>query len=68
MNIQIEPHTLNRSQKRGVSRDEIILTIENGTAIPAKHGRLAKSLVFSFCSIYKGKFYDQKRVEVFLCY
>ena len=65
MNIQIDPHTLERAEERGTSADEIIDVIISGTPIPAKYGRLSKVKVYNFKTNRLGKYYEHKRVEVF---
>lgn len=65
MHIRIEPHTLLRAIERGASEEEIIETINNGLAIKAKSNRMAKVRVFDFNKIRNGKFYEQKKLEVF---
>jgi hypothetical protein len=65
MNIQIDPHTLERAEERGVSADEIIDVIVSGTSIPAKYGRLGKTKTYEFKKDRLGRYYEHKRVEVF---
>ena len=65
MKIQIDPHTLQRAQKRGVTEDEIRDTITNGISIPAKQERFAKSMIFAFQAMYNNIFYKEKKVEVY---
>ena len=64
MNIQIDPHTLERAEERGVSENEIRETILTGSLFNAKKGRLGRVKVFSFDNVRAGKYYPQKRVEV----
>jgi len=65
MHIQIEPHTLLRANERGASEVEIVDTINNGVALTAKLNRIGKFKVFDFNKFRNGKFYEQKRIEVF---
>jgi hypothetical protein len=65
MNIQIDPHTLERAEERGTNADEIIDVIVSGSAIPAKFGRMGKMKTYDFRKNRLGRYYDQKRVEVF---
>ena len=65
MHIQIEPHTLLRANERGASEEEIIETINNGKILAAKLNRNAKFKVFDFKQFRNGKFFEQKRLEVF---
>lgn len=65
MRIQIDPHTLGRAEERGASEEEIRLSLEQGISIIGKKGRLGKSCVFPFNSLWNGKQYEQKKLEVF---
>jgi hypothetical protein len=49
MNIQIEPHTLQRAEERGATENEIKETINSGVNILGKSGRLGKSKSICFC-------------------
>jgi hypothetical protein len=63
--ILIDPHTLERAEERGTNESEIRDVIDTGFFIPAKYNRLAKAKIYSFQGKRHGKFYEQKRVEVF---
>lgn len=65
VNIRIEPHTLIRANERGATEDEIINTIKNGIEIIGKKGRAGKCKVFEFKTERNGKFYDEKKLEIF---
>jgi mannose-6-phosphate isomerase-like protein (cupin superfamily) len=65
MRIQIDPHTLERSEERGATEEEIKDVIETGLAIPAKYARKGKAKVYEFNKKRFGMHYEQKRVEVF---
>jgi len=65
MEIQIDPHTLERSQERGTNKTEIIEVINTGFPIPAKYGRVGKARIYDFKQVRHNKYYEQKRVEVF---
>lgn len=65
MEIQIDPHTLERAEQRGASEAEIRDAINTGFAIPAKYGRQGKAKVYEFNQQRHGKLYEQKKVEVF---
>lgn len=65
MQVRIDPHTLEKSEERGASEDELKDVIETGFTIPAKHGRIGKAKVYEFKQKRHGKYYQQKRVEVF---
>lgn len=64
MEIQIDPHTLERAEERGTNEDEIRDVINTGFPIPAKYGRVGKAKVYDFKQKRHGKYYEQKRVEV----
>jgi len=63
--ILIDPHTLERAEERGTNEEEINDVINTGTPIPAKYNRLAKAKIYSFQGRRHGKFYEQKKVEVY---
>ena len=65
MEIQIDPHTLERAQERGATEDEIKDVINTGLRIPAKYGRLGKAKIYPFKQTRLAKYYEEKRVEVF---
>ena len=65
MKVQIDPHTLERAWERGTNEDEIKDVVETGFTISAKYGRIGKAKVFDFKRKRYGKYYEQKRVEVF---
>lgn len=65
MEIQIDPHTLERAEERGTNEAEIKDVIHTGSAIPAKHDRIGKAKVYDFKQNRHNKYYDHKRVEVF---
>jgi len=63
--VQIDPHTLERAGERGTNEEEIIDVIHTGFPIPAKYGRIGKAKIYDFKQKRYGKYYEQKRVEVF---
>jgi hypothetical protein len=65
MEIRIDPHTLERAKERGTNEEEIKDVISSGVNIPAKSGRLGKSKVYDFKQTRNGRYYEQKKVEVF---
>lgn len=65
MHIQIDPHTLERAEERGVNEKEIVDVINNGFHIPAKYGRFGKAKIYDFKKKRQNKYYEEKRVEVF---
>ena len=65
MDIQIDPHTLERAEERGTNEAEIKDVIHSGISIPAKHNRIGKAKVYDFKQNRHNKYYEHKRVEVF---
>ncbi len=65
MKIIIDPHTLERAEERGTNENEIMDVINTGVPIPAKYNRFGKVKIYPFQSYRHGKFYEQKRVEVY---
>lgn len=65
MEIQTDPHTLERAEERGTNEEEIKDIINTGFSIPAKYGRIGKAKIYDFSQKRHGKYYEQKRVEVF---
>jgi len=65
MDIIIDPHTFERSEERGTKKTEIIDVIQTGFSVPAKYERIGKAKVYEFKQERNGKYYEQKRVEVF---
>ena len=58
-------YTLERAEERGTNEKEIIDVIQSGFTIPAKYGRLGKAKIYDFRQKRHGRYYEQKRVEVF---
>jgi DNA polymerase II large subunit len=65
MEIQIDPHTLVRAEERGTDEAQIHEVITTGFPIPAKYGRVGRAKVLDFSKTRLGKYYKQKRVEVY---
>ena len=65
MEIQIDPHTLACAVERGASEEEIREVINAGFSVPAKYGRMGKGKIYTFQNTRHGRYYEQKRVEVF---
>lgn len=65
MDIQIDPHTLERAEERGTNADEIVDIVISGTPVPGKYGRLGKTKTFDFKQNRHGRYYEHKKVEVF---
>ena len=65
MEIQIDPHTIERANERGSNEEEIKDVIKTGFSISAKYGYYGKAKIYDFSKKRHGKYYAQKRVEVF---
>ncbi len=65
MEIQIGLHTLERAIERGTDEQEIRDVLETGFDIPAKYGRKGKAKIYEFARERLGRFFPQKRVEVY---
>lgn len=65
MEIRIDPHTLERAEERGTNEAEISDVIRNGFTVPSKYGRIGKAKIYDFRQARHGRYYEQKRVEVF---
>lgn len=65
MHIQIDTHTLLRAAERGTTEKEIIEVLNSGSPVEGKYGRQGKGKVFDFKNHRFGKYYEQKRVEVY---
>jgi hypothetical protein len=64
--VDLHPHLLARMGQRGVTREDIELTLkEGGEAADAKIGTLGKSLVFAYEAEWEGEFYLEKEVTVY---
>jgi hypothetical protein len=64
MEIQVDPHTLERAEERGSNEEEIKDVINTGFPIPVKYGRMGKAKIYGFNQKRHGKHYEQRRVEV----
>jgi hypothetical protein len=65
MRIRIDPHTLERAAERGADAAEIEDVIQTGSAVAARGRRFGKAKVYPFGRERHGRYYDQKRVEVY---
>jgi len=65
MRIQIDPHTLERAEERGTNEEEIKDVINTRFSISGKYGRMGKVKTYDFKARRHGKYFQQKRVEVF---
>ncbi len=62
MEIQINPHTLERAQERGSNEIEIKDVILTGSSIKSKYWRIGKAKVYKFKQKRINNYYEQKRV------
>jgi hypothetical protein len=65
MEIQIDPHTLERAEERGTNEEEIKDVIRTGFSLPAKYERPGKAKIYEFKQNRLNRYFEQKRVEVF---
>ena len=65
MEFQVEPHTLERAEERGTNLEEIEDVVKTGFSISAKYNRLGKCKIYNFKSKRNGRYYEEKRVEVY---
>lgn len=65
MDIRIEPHTIAKAEERGTNENEIIDVINSGSDVKAKYNKFGKTKIFEFKQLRNGKFYEQKKVEVY---
>jgi hypothetical protein len=63
--IQIDPYSLTRGVEQGISEEEIGDATNTGFAIPRKDGRVGIWEVDDFRQTRHGRYYEQRRVEVF---
>jgi hypothetical protein len=62
----LHPHLKARMQQRGVTKQEIERTLNEGwKATDAKPGTLGKVMVFSYQAEWEGQFYEEKEVTVY---
>lgn len=65
MEFQIDPHTLERAMERGAMESEIEDVLQTGITILGKYNRLGKTKVFPFNANRLGKYYEEKKLEVY---
>jgi len=65
VDIQIDPHTLARAEERGTTEEEIHDAIHTGFSVPGKYGRMGRGKAHDFNQVRHGRYYEQKRIEVF---
>ena len=60
------PHFLKRMEQRGITKEEIKLTLNNGKPVEdAKVGTLGKVCVFDFNDYWESNYYKQKEVTIY---
>ena len=64
MHIWIDPHTLERAAERGATQEEIEDVIRTGIPVPARGNRLARAKIMEFRRVWRGVYYEQKKIEV----
>ena len=65
MVVRLHPHARARIEERGVTEDEVRATVEHGEQFPAKFGRTGFRRNFPLGSLWRGKQYGNKQVEVY---
>jgi len=65
MAIRFHPHAKERMEERGTTREEIIKTVESGEEFTAKFSRIGFRRNFPYRSMWRGKGYQTKQVEVY---
>ena len=65
MVVRFHSHARARIEDRGVTEDEVRATVECGEQFPAKFGRTGFRRNFPFGSLWRGKRYGTKQVEVY---
>jgi hypothetical protein len=63
--IKIHPHALQRSKERGVSKNEIINTVNTGESFPAKYGRIGFRKNYVLNDVWEDNYYSNKQIEVY---
>jgi len=65
MEVILHEHIKTRLIERGVSEEEVVLTVLTGESFPVQFGRVAFRRNFVFEDFWKGKYYRTKQVEVY---
>lgn len=63
--IRFHPHAQERMVERGVTEEEVRMTVINGERFPAKFGRTGFRRNFPFHQTWRGRYYRVKQVEAF---
>ncbi len=64
MVITFSPHAFESMEERGVTQEEVEITVAEGQAAQARAARKAKAKVFTQGYPWKGRLYPHKRVRV----
>jgi hypothetical protein len=64
MVVRLHPHAIQRLGERGATEQEVIATVLEGEAFPAKFGRTGFRRNFGFGRAWRGKTYATKQLEV----
>ena len=65
MIVRLDPHAIERMEERGVTKEEVLATVERGEDIPAKLGRSGFRRNFEYNDVWNGKWYGTKQVEAY---
>lgn len=65
MEVRFHPHALERIVEQGATEAEVRLTVETGERFAAKFGRAGFRRNFSVASIWRGRSYTSKQIEVY---
>ena len=63
--IRLHPHARERMEERGVTEEEVDMTIWRGEKFAAKYGRAGFRRNFGYDGTWRGKAYRVKQVEVY---
>ena len=63
--VRFHPHARERLAERGATEEEVRSTVLKGETFSAKFGRTGFRRNFRFDSLWRGKYYAVKQVEVF---
>ena len=63
--VRIHPHARERMEERGATEEEVIETVRKGERFPVKFGRTGFRRNFPFDTLWRGKHYHTKQVEVY---
>jgi hypothetical protein len=64
LRIVLHPHAIERAEERGATEAEIVDTIRTGERFPAKRGRSAFRRNVAVETVWRGRRYANKQIEV----